>query len=42
MIEIFKKVLENLKSLIDKIKCSLSCCSSTVNIRVFERKKTME
>lgn len=40
MFELLKKFMDNLVNLVSKLKCHFSCCSSNVNVKVFERKKT--
>ena len=42
MLETLKKLVDNLVSLFQKIRCSFSCCNSEVNVRVLERSKTMK
>ena len=42
MLETLKKLMDNLFSLLQKIKCSLSCCNSEISVRVLERSKTMK
>ena len=41
MLETLKKLMDNLVSLFQKIRCSFSCCNSEVSMRVLERSKTM-
>jgi len=42
MFEILRKLLNNIISLIDKIKCQLSCCNSSVSIRIVEAPAKIE
>ena len=35
----FKRLVNSLFSIIDKIKCSMSCCSNTISIRVLEPRR---
>ena len=42
MLETLKKFMDNLFSLLQKIKCSLSCRNSEISVRVLERSKTMK
>ena len=42
MFEILRKLLNNIISLIDKIKCSLSCCKNNVSVRIVERVDKLE
>ena len=42
MLETLKKLVDNLVSLFQKIRCSFSCCNSEVSVRVSETSKTMK
>ena len=42
MLETLKKLMDNLVSLFQKIRCTFSCCNSEVSVRVLERSKTMK
>ena len=42
MLETLKKLMDNLVSLFQKIRCSFTCCNSEVSVRVSERSKTMK
>ena len=42
MLETLKKLIDNLASLFQMIRCSFSCCNSEVSVRVLERSKTMK
>ena len=42
MLETLKKLMDNLVSLLQKIKCSFSCCNSEISVRVLERQRTMK
>ena len=42
MLQTLKKLMDNLVSLFQKIRCSFTCCNSEVSVRVLERSKTMK
>ena len=42
MLETLKKLMDNLVSLFQKIKCSMSCCNNDISVRVLERQRTMK
>ena len=42
MLETLKKLMDNLVSLFQKIRCSFTCCNSEVSVRVLETSKTMK
>ena len=42
MLETLRKLMDNLFRLLQKTKCSLSCCNSEISVRVLERSKTMK
>lgn len=36
MFELIKKIMDGFVNLYHKLKCNMSCCSSTMNVRVIE------
>ena len=36
MLDLLRKLAENIISLFQKLKCKMSCCNSEVNVRIIE------